>query len=173
MLSPSSRGPVPLYGKYRGIVAGNAEGLGRLMVKVPSVFGPDHEGVLAEPCVPYAGPNVGLHFLPPELAGVWVEFAGGDVRFPIWTGCYWREGDIEEADDAPNVKFLRTEKFALRIDDDASEITIENLDGSMLTLTAIEGTLESATVTAKASNGRKVTLAATSVSINDGNLEVT
>ena len=46
------------------------------------------------PCVPYAGPNVGIAFLPEVGSGVWIEFEGGDVSYPIWVGCYWRDGEV-------------------------------------------------------------------------------
>ena len=46
------------------------------------------------PCVPYAGPNVGFAFLPEVGSGVWIEFEGGDVSYPIWVGGYWREGEV-------------------------------------------------------------------------------
>ena len=46
------------------------------------------------PCVPYAGPNVGFAFLPEMGSGVWIEFEGGDVSYPIWVGGYWREGEF-------------------------------------------------------------------------------
>ena len=35
-------------------------------------------------------------------AGVWIEFEGGDVSYPIWTGCFWRDGE------APPTRRLRS-----------------------------------------------------------------
>ena len=46
------------------------------------------------PCVPYAGPKVGFAFLPEIGSGVWIEFEGGDVSYPIWVGGYWRAGEF-------------------------------------------------------------------------------
>src|SRR6185312_4418451 len=46
----------------------------------------------AEPCVPLAGPTgapMGVYFVPPIGAGVWVEFEQGDPGRPIWSGCRW------------------------------------------------------------------------------------
>lgn len=80
------------YGKYRGIVEDNkdAQGLARLRVRVPSVFG---DGVItgwAMPCAPYAGlKDEGFMAIPDKGSGVWVEFEGGDLEFPIWVGSFW------------------------------------------------------------------------------------
>src|SRR5438876_1042709 len=64
------------YGKYEGVVDQNLDplGKGRLLVKVRTVF---RDGkVWAEPCVPYAGPDVGFFMMPPTDSHVWIEFAG-------------------------------------------------------------------------------------------------
>ena len=62
------------FGKYRGTVSDNNDlmRLGRLKVTVDGII--DGEGLWAWPCVPYAGPGVGFHCLPPTGALVWVEF---------------------------------------------------------------------------------------------------
>jgi uncharacterized protein involved in type VI secretion and phage assembly len=81
------------YGKYRGTVLNNVdpELRGRLMLTVPDVLG----AILsswAEPVVPLAGPTgppMGVYFVPPIGAGVWVEFEAGNPDYPIWAGCRW------------------------------------------------------------------------------------
>ena len=80
------------YGKYRGQVASNADpaNRGRLQVSVPALLG--DQLVWAMPCAPYAGNGVGLFALPPVGTGVWVEFEGGDLDYPIWSGCFWADG---------------------------------------------------------------------------------
>ncbi len=80
----------PLYGKFRGTVAANddPQRMGRVQAIVPAVWG-TAPGAWAMPCVPMAGPNVGVFAVPPVGAGVWVEFEGGDPATPIWTGGYW------------------------------------------------------------------------------------
>jgi hypothetical protein len=78
------------YGKFKGTVVTNIDPLqqGRLVVQVPDVLG-------ADPCIwassasPLAGPQMGMYYVPPIGAGVWVEFEQGDPNFAIWTGC-WR-----------------------------------------------------------------------------------
>ncbi len=80
------------YGKYRGKVADNIDPLflGRILPIVPAVS--DLPLTWATPCVPYAGLEVGLCAIPPIDANVWIEFEGGDPDYPIWTGCFWEEG---------------------------------------------------------------------------------
>src|SRR6516164_7976716 len=79
------------YGKYRGTVSDIDAGTMRIKAKVPAVLGTT-ESNWALPCVPYAGDSVGIAFLPETGSAVWIEFEGGDVSFPIWTGGFWLNG---------------------------------------------------------------------------------
>jgi hypothetical protein len=76
-------------GKYRGMVTQNVdpERRGRLQVSVSDVS--IIPGTWAMPCVPIAGPQMGMFVIPPVNAGVWVEFEQGDSNYPIWVGCWW------------------------------------------------------------------------------------
>lgn len=80
------------YGKYRAKVADNIDPLfiGRILPIVPAVS--SLPLTWATPCVPYAGFGVGFYAIPPIDANVWIEFEGGDPDYPIWTGCFWEEG---------------------------------------------------------------------------------
>jgi len=84
----------PYWGKYRGTVIDNIDPMvsARLLCSVPSVPG----GVLnwATPCVPYAAPEQGFLSVPPVGANVWIEFEGGNLDHPIWTGCFWEAEEI-------------------------------------------------------------------------------
>ena len=77
-------------GKYRGTVINNVDPMqtARLIAQVPDVLGTTPSS-WAMPCVPTAGIQTGMFFIPPIGAGVWVEFEQGDADFPIWTGCWW------------------------------------------------------------------------------------
>jgi uncharacterized protein involved in type VI secretion and phage assembly len=77
-------------GRYKGTVVSNLDPdqEGRLMVMVPDVLG-DDPCIWAESASPLAGMGMGLYFVPPVGAGVWVEFQQGDTDYAIWTGC-WR-----------------------------------------------------------------------------------
>jgi uncharacterized protein involved in type VI secretion and phage assembly len=164
--------PAHHFGKYRGRVRDNLDPLrrGRLEVLVPAVLG--DVPVWAMPCVPYAGPNLGFYAMPEVGTGVWVEFEAGDVSFPIWSGCFWNTDDIDSADADPTVKFFKTKKFTLRVDDGNGEIVIKNDSGSEITLTAQDILHKSSTVKQEAAGGRKTELSSASFKVNDGSLEV-
>ena len=112
------------FGKFPGRVVASVDplGIGRLQVTVPAA--PSAVGAWALPCVPYAGPQVGFHFIPPVAANVWVEFEGGDPNYPVWVGCFWSEGERPELAIGPNVKMIQTSTATLMMDDtpDAAEI---------------------------------------------------
>ncbi len=88
--SNTSAARAGFYGKYRGTVVNNLDPLqiGRIQAIVPDV-GSLVPGTWAMPCVPVAGPNMGVLALPMVGAGVWIEFERGDPDHPIWVGCYW------------------------------------------------------------------------------------
>lgn len=80
------------FGKYRAQVADNAdpEHRGRLRLRVPGLLGEDVVTGWALPCVPYGGSaGVGSLWIPDNDAGVWVEFEGGQLEYPVWVGAYW------------------------------------------------------------------------------------
>jgi len=106
------------YGKYRGQVLDNLDilELGRLQVTAPLPLGT----VLtawAMPCVPYAGSGVGFYMMPPIEAWVWVEFEGGDLDYPIWTGCFWAEGQMPLEPVLPTTRVLKTASSTLSFND--------------------------------------------------------
>ena len=154
------------YGKYRGRVVDNADptSRGRLQVVVPALL--DTQPVWALPCAPYAGANVGFFAMPPVDAGVWVEFEGGDLDLPIWSGCFWADGEIAAADAAPAFKLWITDAVSIRIDDDAGEIVIKTR-GATLTLAATEITAEASTITEKALSSQ-TKLSASGFDVNNG-----
>ena len=84
------------YGKYRGIVADNADprGRGRVRVNVPDVLGAS-VSPWAEACLP---PFSGLAPDMPEVGALlWVEFEAGDPDRPIWTGRLWPQPGSQAA----------------------------------------------------------------------------
>lgn len=106
------------FGKYRGAVVNNSDPLqqGRVQVTVPAVLG---EGRMswAMPCVPYAGRGVGFFAVPPVGANLWVEFEGGDIEQPIWSGCFWNRGEVPGQPATASRKVLETDSIALVLDD--------------------------------------------------------
>jgi uncharacterized protein involved in type VI secretion and phage assembly len=117
------------------------------------------------PCVPYAGDQVGVAFLPEIGSGVWIAFEGGDVSFPVWLGCFWRSGELP-SDVAPSVKVIVTKApLEIKLDDDAESVEITDSNGNSVKL-------DSSGVTVSKS-GQQVVVSDSSVSVNNGSLEVT
>jgi uncharacterized protein involved in type VI secretion and phage assembly len=123
------------YGKYRGVVTDNQDpsSQGRIRARVPEVLGEAETG-WALPCVPYAGDGSGAYLVPAPGTGVWVEFEGGDVSRPIWSGCWWGPDQIPRSANgplaAPPVKIVRSESgLMLTLDDDARCASLSDADG--------------------------------------------
>ena len=160
---PPEQARPPYYGKYRGIVSDIDATTCRIKAKVPTVLG-DADTTWCMPCVPYAGPDVGIVFLPEKGSGVWIEFEGGDVSFPVWVGCYWG-ADKPPSDAAAHVKVIvTTAPHKLILDDDQGSITITDPNGNTVTLDSSGITLSK--------GGQQVMISDSSVSVNDGALEV-
>jgi uncharacterized protein involved in type VI secretion and phage assembly len=154
------------FGLYRGVVTDNNDpnSLGRIKAQIPAVLGEIDSG-WAMPCVPYAGDQVGIAFLPEVGSGVWIEFEGGDVSYPVWVGCYWRASELP-SDVAPNVKVITTvAPFELKFDDGGGSLTITDSNGNTVTLDSSGITLEN--------GGEQVVVSSSSVSVNNGALQVT
>jgi uncharacterized protein involved in type VI secretion and phage assembly len=151
------------YGKYRGTVTDVDAATMRVKANVPAVL-PKAQTGWCEACVPYAGPNVGFVMLPEIGSGVWIEFEGGDVSAPIWTGCYWRRSEVPSAASA-TVKSIITSTGALAFDAAAGSVTLGDTGSDSLTISAGSATLS-------AGSG-KIDIGAAGVSVNDGAFEVT
>jgi uncharacterized protein involved in type VI secretion and phage assembly len=127
------------YGKYRGFVTDNADPdlRGRVKVQVPALLG-DQSTDWALPCVPYGGLADQGWFCVPEVgAQVWVEFEGGDLAHPIWTGTFWQAaGDPPaEATAQPQSHVFKTAAGHWLSFDDSSgseQIHLEHSGGATL-----------------------------------------
>jgi uncharacterized protein involved in type VI secretion and phage assembly len=163
----NGQGP-PFYGKYRGMVTDNRDpqSLGRIRAKVPDVLG-DNDSGWAMPAVPYAGSGVGLFLLPAVDALVWVEFEHGDADYPIWTGCFWAQGQVPVTPATAERKVLKTDVATLTLDDSpgAGGVTIETTGGMKITI-------DTSGIQIDDGQGGSVKLSGPRVSINEGALEV-
>ncbi len=162
-------GPLPdqargrFYGKYCGIVSAVDATTCRIKARVPAVLG-DSDSGWCTPCVPYAGPDVGFVFLPEPGSGVWVEFEGGDVSFPVWAGCYWLDGEVPPMAGARIKVVVTAAPHTLILDDDKKSITLTDPNGSSVILDADGITLSK--------GGQQIVVSGESVSVDDGALEV-
>ena len=110
--------------------------------------------------------------MPPIGTPVWVEFEGGDPTYPIWTGCFWRVGDILPSDALPTVKFFKTKTVSIRMDDFKQEIEIKTKAfPNGIKVNPLGVTADGITVTSKA-KGRQVAVTPVSVDVNNGGLTV-
>jgi hypothetical protein len=140
-----------VYGKYRGTVMVNVDpdNRGRIIANVPEVLGEIPTG-WATPCVPYAGTGSGFYSIPPVAAGVWIEFEGGDVSRPIWSGCYWGIGENPApppmppgSPAVPTTKVWRTELgLTTAFDDVKQTITVTDvLAQNQVEISVLTGTV--------------------------------
>jgi uncharacterized protein involved in type VI secretion and phage assembly len=127
------------WGKYRGFVTDNADPDKRARVKlrVPALLG-EAETDWALPCLPCGGlANQGLFSVPQVGAQLWVEFEGGQLDYPIWTGTFWQaSADIPtEVQDPPTTTVLRTPQghtLLLEDKDDDALVQLAHLGGAKL-----------------------------------------
>jgi phage baseplate assembly protein gpV len=150
------------YGKYRGTVTEVDAATLRIKAKLQGALSGRTTGWCA-PCVPYAGDGVGIAFLPEVDAGVWIEFEGGDTSLPIWTGCFWFDGQAP-SDAAPSVKVIATKAGKVVFDNDAGTITVSDGNNNTVTLGSDGITLQR--------GGSSVAVSDSEVNVNDGAFEV-
>jgi uncharacterized protein involved in type VI secretion and phage assembly len=158
----------PFYGKFRGVVTDNRDPLmlGRVRARVQDVLG-DNDSGWALPSLPYAGNGVGLFLIPPVDASVWIEFEHGDPDYPIWTGCFWSQGELPATPAVAEMKVLKTDAGTITINDlpGVGGITIETNAGMKIVIN-MQG------IEINDGIGGKIKLVGPQVSINDGALEV-
>jgi Type VI secretion system/phage-baseplate injector OB domain len=133
---------------------------------VPEVFGDETSGWCL-PCSPYAGSGVGLAAVPPVGSLLFVEWPAGDTsRVPIWSGGAWPDGD-GVADAGPETLVLTTpagHKVVLRDESGNEAIEIEAASGAKVSLSGDGVSIEF--------GSQKIALTSSSISLNDGALEV-
>ena len=150
------------FGKYRGLVTDNNDpsSMGRIRARVPSVLH-DVESGWALPAVPYAGDGVGFYMIPAVDTGVWIEFEGGDLSLPIWTGCWWGSGQLPEGA-GPDVKIIKTVGHTLTLDDTSGSEKIELIHSSGTKLT-----VDSTGITIEHSGGARIAIDSSSIAIDN------
>ncbi|MBN1428157.1 MAG: baseplate assembly protein [Anaerolineae bacterium] len=162
------------FGKYRGKVKNNIDPmmLGRVQVNVPAVLG-DTSLSWAMPSVPYAGNGVGFFMIPPTDANVWVEFEGGDIDYPIWSGCFWGTGEVPATPAVPQMKVIKMDTIALTLSElpGAGGVTLEVSPPSVAL--PLKMTFDAQGIKLDAGPLGTIELTPSGVKINGGALEVT
>jgi uncharacterized protein involved in type VI secretion and phage assembly len=152
------------FGKYRGVVVDVDASTLRIKATVPAVLADQPTG-WARACVPFAGPNLGIAFLPEAGSGVWIEFEGGDVSYPIWVGGFWHDGE-QPADATSSVKAIITKAGQkILLDEDSGTITVTDQNNNTVTLGSSGISLQR--------GGNGVDVGDSAVTINNGALQVT
>jgi|GEM_PF-1954253 len=104
------------YSLYRGEVTDNVdpEHRGRVKLRLPTIFGQDELPTFAEPR-DFRGAGAGKgEFWPPEVGDwVYVEFEQGDPRYPIYSGGWHAQEEVDTSDfehdaDAPKSRGWKT-----------------------------------------------------------------
>jgi hypothetical protein len=166
------------YGKYRAFVKDNAdpEKRGRLRLTIPSVLGPEVVSGWALPCAPYGGhADRGFFFIPEVDDGVWAEFEGGLLEYPVWVGTFWaKPGGTSEVPEPgnnqqpPTSKIIKTAKHIIELADEdggeAIKIT-DSTNSNKITLDANGALVEDA-------NGNKVKLESGGVTIESSKIKL-
>lgn len=121
-IEPAAAEARKYYGKYAAVVLNNdpppnADHRGEVLVEVAGILEEDPADptgntqrklqVVAKPCLP-----PGLFFVPEPQDHVWVEFAGGDIDEPLWSGVWYPTAAVPKTPDgnAPtkDQKVIRT-----------------------------------------------------------------
>ena len=164
------------YGKYRGLVLNNIDPMqkGRIQVQVPDVLGLGISS-WAMPCVPAAGPQMGVYTVPAVGAGVWVEFEAGNPDYPIWSGGFW--GSAAEVPalalapaipGSPNIVLQTQGQNSISISDVPATggILLKSTTGAMILVNDVGITISNG-------KGATIVLAGPTVTINNGALTIT
>lgn len=137
------------YSIYRGQVVSNedTEQRGRIEVTVPSLFGEESLPTLAEP-KDFRGASTGKgEFYPPEVDDwVYIEFEGGDSRFPVYSGGWHATDEASEefthVGDVPMVRgFVNKYGHSQKYDETpgAEKLAWTTPKGHIITLDDTEG----------------------------------
>ncbi len=156
------------HGRYPGTVVDNDDpkALGRIKVKVPEVLGEETTGWCL-PSSPYAGAGAGFAAVPPKDSVVFVEWTAGDVsRVPVWCGAAWTDGSGVDGAGPETVLLVTPAGNKVELRDTSGDEAIE--------LTAASGAvvrLDSSGVAVEFGS-QKVAITRSSISFNDGALEI-
>jgi len=168
------------YGKFAAVVLDNAkpqsaDHRGEIKVRIdglleedptdPTGLTPRKMEVMAKPCLP-----PGFFFVPEPQDHVWVEFAGGNVNEPLWSGVWYPDTKPPKTPDgsAPtqDQKVIRTRKGHVVLLDDADNservVVVDGKNNNKITCDQNGIIIEDA-------NHNKITLSTNGIELEDKN----
>jgi len=115
------------YSIYKAEVSSNEDpkGLGRLQLVIPQIYGKDVSyKYWAKPRGLYSGKNKGSFIIPDKGDNIWVEFEGGDPKYPVWSYGFWSDGEVPEGATVGNKTIQTGTGHKIELDDDKGLIRI-------------------------------------------------
>jgi len=164
------------YGPFRGIVSSvnDPEKMGRVEAIVPSIAGNEFvfDWALPKGLLGSGTKDTGGGWFPEEGDNVWIEFEGGDARYPVWSPGFWAKprgaaSDVpkEARDNVPTNRVLKSKSGHLLEFDDklgAEEIRITHKKGHTIRF-ATNGD-----IFIEDTNGSKIEMLSTGIVIDSG-----
>jgi len=103
--------------------------------------------------------------LPKVGDGVWIEFEGGDLRFPIWSGG-WFANNQRPQPQGERVRVIVSDRgHRIVLDDEDNKISIAHADGPEITMSGSSIVLSV--------GGSELKITGSKISLNRGMVEVT
>ena len=148
------------FGKYRGRVL-EVDDRGRVRAEVPALGADPLPWAVA--ATPFAGASHGLVLMPEVDDRIWIEFEGGDLSHPIWSGAAWQSAGLPVSSTSQRA-LVSPSGLTVMLDDDAREIALTHPGGAEIKLSDSEIVLSIGSA--------EIKLSASGVSINGTALEV-
>jgi hypothetical protein len=132
------------FGKYRAIVTDvvtdtgkEREQMGYITVQIPEIYF-DCTIPLVKPCVSFAGERCGFFAFPKKEDRIWIEFEGGDQSRPIWSGFWWKKGDIPDFMSLDSVGLVSRTGHKIILDDKNDTLSLVHQKGPKIEFTKDE-----------------------------------
>lgn len=111
------------YSSYGAIVVDNNDPLklNRVKLVYPQLIKDDTTGNWAYPKALWGGKNYGIQVLPQVGDIVYVEFAHGDLEYPMWVHGSYGEGELPTEFSSPNIYGFKTPNGNIILIDDNDE----------------------------------------------------